>query len=333
MTGRMGGSTVRRRWILLAVAAAIAITFGSTYAQRSWTGPSPDATPPTPYTGPKVATPSCLAVGAAVNSPGPDRHNSALFRKANAEIGPLTVRRSFDSSMPSDFESSAGGSDSAVGVHSFVSWKPPGGDFRGAAHGKYDDQVIAWARSVPHNGVYATAYHEPENDMTAAQFVALQRHLYTVVKNANPTIHWGPVYMAYWWDPGSPDHYVGNPAAWWPGKGFADFAALDWYGPDPTPMSQSPSFQNWYATMLPTGLPLLITEYGQYVIGQGELPDPAKEAARVQAIEADAAWIEQHKRIRMWLYWDGTGAQGDWRLHDKASQQAWRTVAEAGCRS
>jgi hypothetical protein len=26
------------------------------------------------------------------------------------------------------------------------------------------------------------------------------------------------------------------------------------------------------------------------------------------------------------------GAQGDWRLHDKASQRAWREVAGSGCR-
>ena len=73
--------------------------------------------------------------------------------------------------------------------------------------------------------MYATAFHEPENDLTAAEFVAFQRHVYTVVKAANPTILWGPVYMAYWWDPSKPDHYVGNPAAWWPGDRYADFVA------------------------------------------------------------------------------------------------------------
>src|SRR3712207_7728596 len=45
-----------------------------------------------------------------------------------------------------------------------------------------------------------------------------QRHLYQVVKEANPTIQWGPVYMAYWWDPQQPGHWIGNPEDWWPGE-------------------------------------------------------------------------------------------------------------------
>ncbi|MGZ6824814.1 MAG: hypothetical protein ACXVF9_20340 [Blastococcus sp.] len=276
---------------------------------------------------------NCLAVGAAVNAPEKvEGAGLSLFRKAADELGPISVRRSFDTSLPRTFAASAAGGDAAAGVHSFVSWKPPQGDYRCAAAGRYDDQVTAWAKSVPTTGVYATAWHEPENDMSAADFVALQRHLYTVVKAANPTIHWGPVYMAYWWDPNNPGHYVGDPAAWWPGAGYADFAGLDWYGPDPTPMTGSASFQTWFSTMSPTGVPLYITEYGQYVVAHGKARNPAKEQRRIRAIAQDAAWIAAHPRIRMWMYWDAVGAQGDWRLRDKASQQAWRTVAETGCR-
>jgi hypothetical protein len=153
-----------------------------------------------------------------------------------------------------------------------------------------------------------------------------------VVKQANPAIHWGPVYMAYWWDPASPGHYIGNPAAWWPGTAYADFVGLDWYGPDPEPMTTSGSFRHWYEAMEPTGLPLFITEYGQYAVADGEQRDPAKERARARAIRADAAWIAEHPRIRMWMYWQAVGAQGDWRLHDEASQRAWQEVAESGCR-
>ena len=214
-----------------------------------------------------------------------------------------------------------------------MSWKPPGGDFRGAAAGRYDQEIRAWARSVPGTGVYATAFHEPENDMTSSQFVALQRHLYTVVKQANPTIHWGPVYMAYWWDPGHDRHYVGDPRAWWPGDEYADFAGLDWYSPDPTPMTQSPSFSNWYDVMVAGGKPLLITEYGQYAVRPGARPDPALEARRADAIRVDARWILTHAAIRMWMYWQGVGAQGDWRMQDQASRAAWRAVAASGCRT
>ena len=319
MTGVGMGATVGRRGALVALLVAVAMTFGATHAELTWSDPSGYAN-------------SCLAVGAAVNAPDKaDAGQLALFRQAKTKLGPLTVRRSFDSSLPQTFATSAARGDAAAGVRSFVSWKPPRGDFRGAADGKYDHQVTAWAQSVPRTGVYATSFHEPENNMTAAEFVALQRHLYAVVKAANPTIRWGPIYMAYWWDPSAPSHYVGRPADWWPGAHFADFAGLDWYGPDPHPMTTSGSFRTWYSTMEPTGVPLFITEYGQYVHGRGDAPDPLKETERAQAIRTDAAWIHAHPRIRMWMYWQGVGSQGDWRLDDPASQRAWRAVVDAGC--
>ena len=315
----MSRGTVRRRSALLVVLAAVAVTIGSSRPEIVVTDPSGYAE-------------DCLAVGAAVNAPGrTDGGKLPLFLEAADEIGPLTIRRSFNTSLPHSFGSSAAGNDRAVGVRSFVSWKPPHGDFRGAAEGKYDRQVRQWAEGAP-PGTYATSFHEPENDMTGPEFVALQRHLYVVVKDANPTIHWGPVYMAYWWDPAEPSHYIGDPARWWVGKDYADFVGLDWYGPDPEPMTRTDRFLHWYETMEPTGLPLFITEYGQYVVSDGAQRDKAKERARAQAIRIDAAWIADHPRIRMWMYWQAVGAQGDWRIQDQASKKAWREVAATGCR-
>lgn len=324
MTG-LAGMSLGGRSGLVASVAAVAMTLGSTSAElatsaREWSDPTGYAQ-------------RCLAVGATVNGPGRvDGRDLAMFREADASLGPLTVRRSFDSSLPSDFDASSAGGDARAGVRSFVSWKPPGGDHRGAAAGRYDAEIAAWARSVPWTGVYATSFHEPENDMSAEEFVALQRRLYTVVKAANPSIRWGPVYMAYWWDPSEPDHWVGDPQRWWPGDGYADFAGLDWYGPDPQPMTASRTFRTWYEAMESTGVPLFITEYGQYAVREGERPDPAGQRARAEAIRSDAAWIAEHPRIRMWLYWQGTGAQGDWRISDPASRRAWQEVAAQGCR-
>jgi hypothetical protein len=328
-----GPTRVRRRPLVLALGVVVLAVLAAV-AVRVWGPGSPPpvsrAANPSPYPAPtqSYAT-SCLAVGAAVAGGETD---VARFLRTRQALGPLTIRRSFDPSLPRSFAASAAAGDAAAGLHSFVSWKPPGGDHAGAAAGKYDRQIAAWARSVPRTGVFATAWHEPENNMTADQYVAFERHVYSVVKAANPTIRFGPVYMAYWWDPTQPRHYVGDPEAWWPGNGYADFAGLDWYGADPTPMTTSASFRQWYRTMSPTGVPLYITEYGQGVRKPGQAADPAKDAARAQAITTDAAWIQAHPRIRMWLYWQATGAQGDWRLHDAASQAAWHAVADTGCR-
>ena len=138
--------------------------------------------------------------------------------------------------------------------------------------------------------------------------------------------------MAYWWDPTEPDHYVGSPADWWPGDGFADFVGVDWYGEEPTPMTTSRSFQHWYTTMVPTGLPLFVVEYGQYQLGPGEARDPVAERLRAEAIRTDAAWIRTHPRITMWLYWQAPGPAGEWQLRDPGSQRAWQAVAAAVCR-
>ena len=274
----------------------------------------------------------CLAVGAYVvsadPSPGPALRE---FAAVDRDMGPLTVRRSFNPTLPADFPASAAAGDAAAGLRSFVSWKPPGLDFRGAARGRYDEEVRAWARSVP-AGVFATAFHEPENDMTAAEFVALHRHLYAVVTAANPGIHWGPVYMAYWWDPAEPGHYVGDPQDWWPGEDSADFVGLDWYGSEPEPMTTSGSFRHWFEFMAPTGLPLFVVEYGQYELRPGEVPDPAAHQARADAIRQDAAWMAAHPQVAMWLYWQGPGPTGDWAMRDEVSLRAWREVAAAGCR-
>jgi hypothetical protein len=313
-----------RRWAAVVVVAAVAMVLVSSSMERS-------ERIVRPFDSSGYAA-ECLAVGAAANAPGrSDGPRLAMFRAANDVLGPLTVRRSFDPELPASFAASSAAPDLEAGLHSFVSWKPPGGDFRGAAAGVYDDRVRAWARSVPRTGVLATAFHEPENNMTGPEFVALQRHLYTVVKEANPTIRWGPVYMAYWWDPQEPGHWIGDPEDWWPGEEYADFAALDWYAPEPTPMTRSRSFATWYEFMAPTGLPLLIAEYGQYMRRPGGRSDWTKAQARAEVIREDARWIQDHPQIAMWIYWQGADAEGDWRLQDDASRQAWREVAESGC--
>jgi hypothetical protein len=323
MTGIARSARSRRRAAFVVVASVVLLLGSSSV---------PSSPPIASWTDPTGFARDCLAVGAAANAPGrADGPQLAIFRAADDALGPLTVRRSFEPELPESFAESSAAPDAAAGLHSFVSWKPPGGDFRGAAAGEYDDRVRAWARSVPRTGVFATAFHEPENNMTGPEFVALQRHLYTVVKDANPTIRWGPVYMAYWWDPEQPGHWIGDPAQWWPGNDHADFAAFDWYGPDPTPMTQSRSFATWYDFMAPTRLPLIIAEYGQYMRRPGGPSDWTKAQARAEAIREDARWIREHPQITMWIYWQGADADGDWRLQDEASRQAWREVAETGC--
>jgi len=135
--------------------------------------------------------------------------------------------------------------------------------------------------------------------------------------------------MAYWWDDGT-NHYIGDKDAWWPGNAYADFTAVDVYTNDARPLENHPEFRGWYDYMLGTGKPMLISEYGQYVVKPGEQPDAAKQAHRADVIRQDAQWLAEEGTISMWLYWDAMGSKGDWRLNDPLSQQAWREVSESG---
>ncbi|MFN2502640.1 MAG: DNRLRE domain-containing protein [Acidimicrobiales bacterium] len=292
---------------------------------RFWSGESGSG--PRPTLTVRYTPPDPMWIGATVNRPDA---SVGSFDVANDTIGPLRYRRCFNPVLPKTFQDSCARHDAAHGYRSFVSWKPPGGDFVGAARGAYDTAVTEWARSVPpHSDVYATAFHEPENDMTGPQFVAMQCHLYRVVKAANPSIRWGPVYMSYWWEPGRLAS-KGGAGSWWVGSDCADFTGVDTYADKPAPLSGDSEFRGWYDYMLDKGEPMLIVEYGQYAVGDSEVPDPAKYAARARTIRTDAAWLRDQGVIRMWLYWDGAGEKGDWSLTDSGSQGAWREVAAGG---
>lgn len=275
-----------------------------------------------------------LRIGAYVNTPERPVSDLRDFDDANKVIGPLRYRRCFNKALPVSFQASCAKDDWSHGYRSFVSWKPPGGDHAGTAAGVYDAQIRAWARSVPTNvGLYATVWHEPENDLTGPQFVAMYQHVYSVVKAANPSITFGPVYMAYWWQEGT-DHYArGGANAWWVWDRYADFAAVDAYSPNPTTLKNNPKFQGWLKFMnlkAPTK-PLVVAEYGQCADNPREKkPCTAEEkAARARIILEDEAYLRS-MRFTMWLVWHGTGEQGDWRLMDPASQAAWRRVAANG---
>jgi hypothetical protein len=316
--------------VVLLVAAVLAVRGHVGGGSALPTTASPPATASAPAHGYAL---DCLAVGAAVAlGDRPASQAQQLFRQADEAIGPLTLRRSYDPDLPATFAKSAAGGDPAVRLHSFVSWKAPNGDPHGVIAGKYDRQIRAWAESVPRTGVFATSYHEPENNMTADEFVAYQRHVYTVVKAANPTIRWGPVYMAYWWDPQQKDHFVGDPQAWFPGTKYADFVGIDWYSDDPTPMTTSPSFTYWYQVFAPTHLPLVIPEYGQYARPLDQPRDPTVESARARAIHQDAEWIFGHPEFKAWIYWQTGGSKTEYRMRDEASRTEWQHVALSGCR-
>ena len=155
------------RWMVLAALLALIAVGGS------WLVSRPD---PAPH----MWIGALAAVGEGVSG----------FASVDASIGPLRYRRCFQADLVVASSGQSCAKSDWPRYRSFVSLRPPGGDFRGAADGKYDGLFSAWAASVPRDiGLYATVWYEPERnevDMTGPQFVAMFRGFYSVVKAANP---------------------------------------------------------------------------------------------------------------------------------------------------
>src|SRR5882762_3949241 len=70
---------------------------------------------------------------------------------------------------------------SAAGLTPFVSFKPNPVEVKA---GKWDQHFETGARSLP-TGCYVTVWHEPENDMPAATYVAVYERAYARMKAVN----------------------------------------------------------------------------------------------------------------------------------------------------
>lgn len=277
------------------------------------------------------ASPRCL-VGAC-NNEGFGNSTLSAFVAADDRIGPLRMRRSFPSlaSWPK-----AVAADKQAGYRSFVSAVVPNGDYTGLAAGKYDDQIIAAVSSLPAR-TRCTMNHEPENDVPGRTFVKMFQRFYTVAKKANPRLRVGPTHLTYGWRNGVVGNSGNNtgtqaPEEWDVGDAYRDFTAADTYSVRGQALKDDPQFRAWFDFFnRVSNKRLCIAEYGQYAVPPGGSRDPVLEAKRARLIAEDAAWLSnQPKFTGMWLVWNGSGAQGNWKLQDKASIDAWRAVAAAG---
>lgn len=281
------GSTVR-----FSLAAGNARGFSATTTSAAVTLAAPVVTPPPP---PPVPAPSRLIVGSFTNTTAGSTPQS--FLNARAALGNLRVRRDFSSGMPSSIAQTEAAGDAAAGITTFLSVKPSYTNV-----GSDDAKIASLAKSMP-AGSYLTAWHEPENDMTAAQYVAMFRNFYAVAKGANPNIEVGNIYMTYQWGAG---RAVKNPDDWWVGANSTDFLGTDTYmdtwqkdaSGNPKPLYADPDHMRWHNWASTKNKPLLLTESG---VGQGYT-----DAQRAQYYLTNAAWLKA-QGYRMFLPWNGQG--------------------------
>ncbi|MBA2558474.1 MAG: hypothetical protein H0V07_01060, partial [Propionibacteriales bacterium] len=212
----------------------------------------------------------------------------------------------------------------------------PNGDYAGLAAGRYDATITSAVQSLP-AGTRCTMNHEPENDVPGSTWVSMFRRFYTVAKAANPLLRIGTAHLTYGWRNGAVGGCGNNtgtqpPEQWDVGDAYRDFSAADTYSVRGQALQDDPQFRAWFDFFnRVSSKPLGIAEYGQYAVPPGGSRDPALEAKRASLISQDAAWLAQQPRFRgMWMVWNGSGAQGNWKLQDQASIDAWRSVAGNG---
>ncbi len=269
----------------------------------------------------------------ADNNEGHGNNTLAAFQTADQLLGPLRMRRSFPQLASWGTVVAA---DKAAGYRSFVSAQVPNGDYAGLTAGKYDAQITAAVESLP-VGTHVTMNHEPENDVPGATFVAMFRRFYRVAKVANPDVRIGPAHLTYGWRNGVVGNAGANigtqsPQEWDVGDAFRDFTAADTYSVTGEALETDREFRAWFDFFhAVSAKPLGIAEYGQYAVPPGGTRDPVLEAKRAALIKQDAAWLAARPQVSsVWLLWNGYGSQGNWKLQDQGSIDAWRAVAARG---
>jgi hypothetical protein len=262
-----------------------------------------------------------LWIGATVITGG--KNDMATWQQGNAIIGPLTCRRTYVplvtlTTFPTSITQTDAGADVTAGLHPFLSIKA---DPAAVANGDFDGVIGQLAASFPTSSkCWLTYYHEPEDNMTAAEFVPAFQRFYSVAKAANSNISIGPIAMTWQWRVSSTT--TSTPDDWWLGDGCCDFLGTDTYwdasrGSTPLGLDKDPDHQRWHNWARSKNKPLVIAERGIT-----DIPDSQRAAMML----SDETWLKANGYEAI-LWWD----VADDEINDQpASANAWQQIALRG---
>lgn len=200
------------------------------------------------------------------------------------------------------------------------------------ADGRWDGylrQLGQWIAQQADAGrkMWLILWHEPENDMPAAAFVAMFNRARTIVKSVYPEAMVIYSAMAYHYRP-SKNAAAGDPAkaaAWM--RAEADMYTVDVYSGNTwntdVTLAEHPGFLSWH-TALPDGVRWGITERGF----QGD------SATRAAAIREELAWLRT-STCEVYIYWATSGTENDegWLLDDRGRAAVRELVMELSAQS
>lgn len=178
-------------------------------------------------------------------------------------------------------------------------------------------------------------YHEPESSSAggvgAAEYARRYGVLYSVVKghSLGHLVAVVPIQTQYW----TVVHGGGDVTTWWPGSDRADGCGLDCYNDMTGAAYQDPSafLTAPFALRDYTGLPLWVPELGSRLYSVDGSGNPLDTTGELRA-----AWITgvakglEKGRCAAASYWDSLATNGDMRLLDQPSIDAWAGVIANG---
>jgi hypothetical protein len=233
--------------------------------------------------------------GTPKSSGGPD--TAQLWKTTNAKMAG-TRRRSFSPTIPT-WANHPASKDAALGIKSFWSVKPIGGNRAAFIAGDQDAQMRAFLAAAPADS-WGTIWHERQPEVPAAESVAMLNRLWDLKESVNPGIQVGPVDTEYRF--GFPSAETADPMVWLPSK--RDFIGVDCYfepwkaGNPPKGFMQQTGFKRWYDAY--SGLsPLVIAETSLPSTQRGP-GGGSPTAGPLQLSYSDAqcaAWIDREMTV------------------------------------
>lgn len=243
-----------------------------------------------------------------------------LWRAAQRAVGPLHVWRCFDSSIKSDPVTCR--FHKVPNVVPFYSLKPPNGDHSGFAAGNYTAAYQAVINALP-QGAFMTVWHEAEDDLTGAQYLAMTERAYSDAKTVRPDITYTYTSMAYQWETNSKGH-TGTSDGWLEAAELVDMVTTDVYASaqDYKPMALDGGFARWMDDIVePSGTPWGVSERG--------IHDLPSDTARADILAED--WLYACRNgAELFCYWNADWSGGNWLLDRPVEQALMRGIAAQG---
>lgn len=244
---------------------------------------------------------------------------AALWRARQRSYGPVPLWRCYDSSIKTPTTARFTRIPGAVPVYSI---KPPNDDHGGFAAGTYSTQYKAVVEALPSDAL-VTVWHEPEDDLTGPEFLALTERAITDLREVNPDVGYFYCAMAYQWETNSQGH-TGSVAGWIEAAQMVDLVTVDVYASqsDFSPMEADVGFRTWMERIVvPSEVPWGVTERG--------ISSHAGEAARTDMLIQDWQYAARHDAHLM-MYYDADWTGGAWQLRTPMEVSAMRAIASQG---